>query len=71
MTAHVSEIATDPTRRIPFTERPTCSVDEGVQASGLSRSLLYERMRAGELDYIKVGNRRLLKVPSLLKMLGT
>jgi predicted DNA-binding transcriptional regulator AlpA len=71
MTAHVAELPTEPRRRIPFIERPTCSVDDAVQATGLSRSLLYERMRAGELDYVKVGNRRLVNVSSLLKMLGT
>jgi len=71
MTAHVAELPQELRRRIPFIERPTCSVDDAVQATGLSRSLLYERMRAGELDYIKVGNRRLVNVSSLLKMLGT
>ena len=71
MTAHVSEIATECRGRIPFAERPTCSVDDAVQASGLSRSSLYEAMRAGELDFVKIGHRRLVIVPSLLKMLGT
>ena len=56
--------------RIPFSERPTCSVSEGVEVSGLSRSLLYRKMNAGELEWTKVGSRRLLKVPSLLRLLG-
>ena len=31
-----------------------------AQLSGLSRSLLYELMKQGELAYIKVGRRRLI-----------
>jgi hypothetical protein len=27
--------------RIPFGERPTCSVDDATEASGLSRSMIY------------------------------
>jgi hypothetical protein len=56
--------------RVPFCERPTCSVDEASAASGLSRSLLYEKMKEGKLDWIKVDTRRLVKVPSLLRLLG-
>jgi hypothetical protein len=56
--------------RIPFFERPTCSVSEGVEVSGLSRSLLYQKMNAGELEWVKVGSRRLLRVRSLLRLLG-
>jgi hypothetical protein len=46
-----------------------CSITEGVEASGLSRSLLYQKMNAGELEWVKVGARRLLRVRSLLRLL--
>ena len=36
------------------------SVDEAAQATGLSRDLLYDEMRAGRLGYLKVGRRRLI-----------
>jgi hypothetical protein len=55
---------------VPFAERPTCSISEGVEVSGLSRSLLYQKMNAGELEWVKVGSRRLLRVRSLLRLLG-
>jgi hypothetical protein len=54
---------------IPFRERPTCSVNEAVAASGLSRALLYQKMQGGEIAWMKVGARRLVMVPSLLRFL--
>jgi hypothetical protein len=54
---------------VPFRERLTCSLPEAVQATSISRSTLYNRMKAGELDYRKNGKRRLVMVPSLLKMI--
>jgi hypothetical protein len=56
--------------RIPFCERPTCSVNEATEASGLSRSMIYNKMRSGEVEWTKIGQRRLIKVPSLLRLLG-
>jgi hypothetical protein len=56
--------------RIPFDQRPTCSVKDAVEASGLSRSLLYQKMKDEELAFTKVGSRRLIQVPSLLRLLG-
>ena len=57
--------------RVPFAERPTCSVDDASEASGLGRSTLYNKMKSGELEWTKIGARRLIKVPSLLRLLGT
>ena len=57
-------------RHIPFAERPTCSVDEATSASGLSRSLIYDKMKNGEIEWTKIGARRLIKVSSLLRFLG-
>ena len=41
-------------------ERLAYSVDEVTQITGLSRDLLYDQMRSGRLDYIKVGRRRII-----------
>jgi len=57
--------------RIPFRERLTCSIADAEAASGVSRSQLYLEMKNGRLEFIKRGTRRLVVVPSLLKMLGT
>jgi hypothetical protein len=57
-------------KHIPFGERPTCSVDEATRASGLSRSMIYSKMDSGEIEWTKVNARRLIKVKSLLRLLG-
>ncbi len=41
-------------------ERLAYSVDEAARLTGLSRDLLYDEMRRGHLDYIKIGRRRLI-----------
>jgi excisionase family DNA binding protein len=41
-------------------ERLAYSVAEVAFITGLSRDLLYDQMRAGELAYLKVGRRRLI-----------
>jgi excisionase family DNA binding protein len=46
-----------PDRRI---EPLAYTVDEAVQATRLSRDLLYDEMRAGRLAYLKVGRRRII-----------
>jgi excisionase family DNA binding protein len=47
----------DPT---PTPERLAYSVDEAAHLTGLSRDLLYDQMRIGNLAYLKVGRRRLI-----------
>ena len=42
------------------TERLAYSVDEAAQITGLSRDLLYDQMRTGQLAYLKVGRRRII-----------
>ena len=59
----------DAKRRIPFAERVTCSVDDAVIVSGIGRSTLYKLMRSGALESTKTGDRRLVRVESLLKLL--
>lgn len=36
------------------------SIDEVAHITGLSRDLLYDQMRTGELPYVKVGRRRII-----------
>ncbi len=55
--------------RVPFRERLACSLGDAEAASGLSRSTLYIEMGAGRLDYFKFGNRRLVRVASLIKLI--
>jgi Helix-turn-helix domain len=56
--------------RIPFGERLTCSVDDAVKVSGLGRSMIYNKMKSGEIEWMKIGTRRLIKVSSLRRLLG-
>ena len=44
----------------PAAERLAYSVDEAARLTGLSRDLLYDQMRSGNLHYIKIGRRRLI-----------
>jgi excisionase family DNA binding protein len=44
----------------PAAERLAYSVDEAARLTGLSRDLLYDQMRRGNLTYVKVGRRRLI-----------
>jgi excisionase family DNA binding protein len=46
------------------------SVDEAARLTGLSRDLLYDEMRRGNLTYIKVGRRRLITRQHLQQFLG-
>jgi excisionase family DNA binding protein len=47
-------------RPAPAAERLAYSVGEAARLTGLSRDLLYDEMRHGNLGYIKVGRRRLI-----------
>lgn len=58
-----------PARRIPFLERPTCTIAEACDAIGLGRTKLYELIGGGDIDTITIGRRRLVRVASLLKLL--
>ena len=46
------------------------SVDEAALLTGLSRDLLYDEMRRGNLTYVKVGRRRLITRQHLQQSLG-
>ena len=51
-------------------ERLAYSVNEAAHLTGLSRDLLYEQMRRGNLSYVKVGRRRLITRQHLEQFLG-
>ena len=46
------------------------SVDEAARLTGLSRDLLYDEMRRGNLAYVKAGRRRLITRQHLNQFLG-
>jgi excisionase family DNA binding protein len=52
------------------TGRLAYSVDEAARLTGLSRDLLYDQMRRGNLAYVKVGRRRLITRQHLQQFLG-
>src|SRR5262245_28541456 len=58
------------TRSVPFRERVTCSVDDGSEATGWSKSELYKAMADRRLRYVRHGRRRLLVVPSLIALVN-
>jgi len=62
-------------KRIPFGQRPTCTVAEAYDATGLGRTKLYELIGGGQLDTVTIGRRRLVRIafaaatiPSLPRM---
>jgi excisionase family DNA binding protein len=48
----------------------TVSIAQAAATSGLSRATLYRMIDRSELDTIKVGSRRLVRVASLKALLG-
>ena len=54
----------------PHSGRLAYSVDEAARLTGLSRDLLYDEMRRGDLAYVKVGRRRLITRQHLQQFLG-
>jgi excisionase family DNA binding protein len=51
-------------------ERLAYSVDEVARLTGLSRDLLYDEMRRGNLSYKKIGRRRVITQEHLHQFLG-
>ena len=64
-TAAASQVGQD-----PHGGRLAYSVDEAARLTGLSRDLLYDEMRRGNLAYVKVGRRRLITRQHLQQFLG-
>jgi excisionase family DNA binding protein len=46
-------------------EKMLLKVPEAVEVSGIGRSTLYELMRSGQLESVKVGRSRLIPVEAL------
>jgi excisionase family DNA binding protein len=51
-------------------DRLAYSIDGAARLTGLSRDLLYDQMRRGNLTYVKVGRRRLITRHHLQQFLG-
>ena len=51
-------------------DRITCSVRDALAASGLGKTKFYSLMDAGRVETIKIDGKRLVRVESLLKLLG-
>jgi excisionase family DNA binding protein len=62
--------AATPSGQDPPSGRLAYSVDEAARLTGLSRDLLYDEMRRGNLTYVKVGRRRLITSQHLQRFLG-
>ena len=56
--------------QIPLRDRVSVTVQQAAAYTGVSRSRLYELLAAGELEGVSVRGRRLVKVRSLLRLLG-
>ena len=56
---------------IPFAQRLACTIDEACQATGIGRTKLYEEISAGRIESVTIGKRRLVLVPSLLRLLAS
>ena len=54
----------------PHSGRLAYSVEEAARLTGLSRDLLYDEMRRGNLASVKVGRRRLITHQHLQQFLG-
>jgi excisionase family DNA binding protein len=60
----------NPPTSLPFAQKATCTVEQARQATGLSRTFIYERIADGKLRSVTVGRRRLINVASLLSLVG-
>jgi hypothetical protein len=56
------------TKGIPFSERPFCSVNEALEATSFGRTKFYELLNAGTIESVMVDGRRLVVVPSLIRL---
>jgi hypothetical protein len=62
------EEAASARRSIPFADRLTCTVADAKIVTGLGITNLYKLMNDGTLKSVKVGDRRLISVRSLLDL---
>lgn len=57
-------------RRLPFSQRLTCTVAEASEVTGLGRTKIYELIGNGRLTTTTIGRRRLVIVQSLFALVG-
>jgi excisionase family DNA binding protein len=65
-----STAAADRSGQDPHSGRLAHSVNEAAHLTGRSRDLLYDKIRRGNLTYLKVGGRRLITRQHLNQFLG-
>ena len=56
---------------IPFRERPTCTIEVGAEATGLTITRLRQFIAEGDIETVKAGRQRLIVVASLLRFLDS
>lgn len=49
-------------------QQVSCSVDSAASALGVCRASIYNWIREGKIETVKVGRRRLVKVSSIHKL---
>jgi excisionase family DNA binding protein len=54
--------------KIPFSQRPVCTIQEAQQVTGLGHTKIYELIKDKRLKSKKVDGRRLVDVPSLIEV---
>ena len=54
---------------VPGAEPISVRIPEAVRLTGLSRSRLYELMRSGDIEFVKVGSSTLILVMSLRRFI--
>ena len=53
-----------------FKDRLTCTVREACSVTGIGKTKMHELISGGAVESAKIGRRRLVKVPSLLRLVG-
>jgi excisionase family DNA binding protein len=56
---------------IPPLERISVRIPAAVEMTGLSRSRIYELMKNGEIEYVKVGSSTLIPTESLRRFIDS
>lgn len=52
-------------------EPVTCSIENAAAALGMCRATIYNLIRDGKIDAVKVGRRRLVKIESIRSLVET
>jgi excisionase family DNA binding protein len=53
---------------VPFKERILCSINEAADATGASRSKIYEWAKAGRIRTVRIDGRTKIVIASLLEL---